>query len=225
MRKLCAIFEDWFLGDGIYPPFRKGQQQQLSFMLRLLTSAQTGSRRCYFTQLQDAEYVFGGRIIRHYELHNNRQLVVIDTGSYIFYFEEPADRAGFAVGHFIEGRAQLLVDYNLYFEQIDYSGAPFSGLFQQNSTLLLLNYCLVDRDRPESRLQVPGLLYSLSVRDIIKVTIPSRFLTRKDNCLSYPASLMASEYSLQDRHLIADMALDTDGPSFYLLQLEENCWQ
>lgn len=225
VRQLCAIFEDWFLGDGIYPAFRKGQQQQLSFILKLKEKRYADRPALFFTRLQDAEYHFCGRIIRNYKIHNGRQVVLIETGAFIFYFEEPESSFAFTVGHFLEGRAHLYVDYNLYFENLDHSFAPFANLFLEERSQLMLNYCMTDHNITESADHVPDIIYQLSISEIIKVNIPERFIKRKDNALSYPTSLTAAEYSWQDMHIVTDMSADNGGSSFYLLHLNEPCLQ
>lgn len=225
MKQLCAIFEDWFLGDGIYPAFRKGQQQQLSFTLKLQEKRQAASPAFFFNQVQHAEYHFCGSIVQNYKIRHQQQVVVIDTGDYIFYFEEPESAFVFNAGRFIEGKAQLYVDYNLYFESLDHSFSPFTGFPHKNNRQLLLDYCMRDRHAIPDISVAGDMLYQFFITEIIKVRIPARFLQKKGAVLTYPSSLAATAYSWQDMCIITDMANDTAGPSFYLLQLEEQCLQ
>jgi len=73
MFSLCTIFEEWFIDDIAYPPFKKGQKVNLSFDMFLHNFEITGEEVYAFDQIKNAEYNFSGKVIYK---HNN--VIVID---------------------------------------------------------------------------------------------------------------------------------------------------
>ena len=74
MINLCAIFEEWLIEDGGYPPFKKGQKVNLSFEMCLHNYEIAGEEVYAFDQIKNAEYRFSGKVIYK---HNN--VIIIDN--------------------------------------------------------------------------------------------------------------------------------------------------
>jgi hypothetical protein len=63
--QLTAVFETWHIGDGNYPPLRKGQLVNLSFELEPHSlSKSTFLKDSKFEQIKDADYSFAGMVLR-----------------------------------------------------------------------------------------------------------------------------------------------------------------
>lgn len=187
-------------------------------MLRIRKKQWEPCEAFFLTQIRDAEYRFSGKVKHVYAIHNNRRIVVIDTGHYIFYFEEADDEMHHATGDFISGCGQLCIDHNLYFETLDQIDVPFADYFAPHQKKVMLQYCLADRSA-ETVPPAVSLVYEMQVLDIIKVNIPSELIQRKQDALTYPASLPAGSYGPEHMCLLTDMAENTGGPCFYILQL------
>jgi hypothetical protein len=65
--ELFAVFETWHLGDGNYPPLKKGQLVNLSFEVdpEELTLS-NGDAFAEFQHLRQARYQFAGTVLRVY---------------------------------------------------------------------------------------------------------------------------------------------------------------
>jgi hypothetical protein len=65
--RLTAIFENWHIGDGNYPPLHRGQLVNLSFEFEPTTLAKVSSETTKeFIQLGNAEYRFCGSVLNIY---------------------------------------------------------------------------------------------------------------------------------------------------------------
>ncbi len=114
MLELTAVFEEWFIGDGNYPPLYKGMAVNLSFQVQPdFVSPAKSSEKLSFTHLGDAEYDFCGEVLRIYD-----NLAIIDTGAFRFYIETP-EVSKFTPGLRLSGSGTLLLDYYIWVEFLD----------------------------------------------------------------------------------------------------------
>lgn len=189
MIKICATFEEWYLGDGTYPPLRKGQNVNLSFYINPTVLSLTTRTNLEFKQNQNSDYSYRGQVIKSYTSEEGSQLNIIDCGQFKFFVEEGSNIPKLNEGQFIEGHGMLLIDYYMWVENLgDYHNAP-------------------------------DIFFNLRVDRIRKVKIPERFINRNGNSMSYPSSLSPADYSDKDLVEIEDMRQDNGHSSFYLLDL------
>ena len=124
MTDLCVIFEEWYLGDGTYPPLYRGEKVNLSFYISTNDCKISDKQEFYFIQIKDSDYSFSGRVIRNYK-ENDGQLIIVDTGTFKFYMEIPREKLSLAVGQFICGSGPLLIDYYAWVENLrNYENHP-----------------------------------------------------------------------------------------------------
>ncbi|MDR2151981.1 MAG: hypothetical protein LBO72_04085 [Helicobacteraceae bacterium] len=113
MRSICAVFEEWVMGDGNYPVLCKKDKVNLSFYIRAYDfEVKTNEKIYLFEQIKHAEYNFSGKVI--YKLPD---LIVVDTIEFKFYIET-SDKTDISVGDFVKGRGQLAVDYFAWVENL-----------------------------------------------------------------------------------------------------------
>jgi hypothetical protein len=124
MTNLCVTFEEWYLGDGTYPPLHRGEKVNLSFYISATDLNLTDNNSSYLKQIRDSDYSFSAQIIRNYE-NGDRQLVILDTGELKFYIEVPKRNLPLTVGQFVCGTGQILIDYYAWVENLDsYDNPP-----------------------------------------------------------------------------------------------------
>jgi len=116
MISLCAIFEEWLIDDGAYPPFKKGQKVNLSFEMSLHNFEITGEEIYAFNQIKNAEYSFSGKVI-----YKHNRVIIIDTLSFKFFIE--TDRYGIgdiSVGQFLKGNGDIHLDSYVWVLSLKY---------------------------------------------------------------------------------------------------------
>lgn len=124
MDTLCATFEEWYLGDGTYPPLFKGQKVNLSFYIASRDKSIHSTGQYLFEQIKYSDYKFCGKVIRNY-VDKDKQIIIVDVGNFKFYIEEFDTTFNPTLGQFISGHGQLLLDYYIWVENIrEYSNAP-----------------------------------------------------------------------------------------------------
>jgi hypothetical protein len=124
MDTLCATFEEWYLGDGTYPPLHKGQKVNLSFYINPVDKTITSNGNYRFEQIKHSDYKFCGKVIRNYT-DPHKQIIIIDVGDFKFYIEESDKAFKPLVGQFISGHGTLLLDYYIWVENLrDYPDPP-----------------------------------------------------------------------------------------------------
>jgi len=124
MTDLCVIFEEWYLGDGTYPPLSRGEKVNLSFYIPTNDFKISDNHESYFIQIKDSDYSFSGQVIRNYK-ENDGQLIIVDTGRFKFYMEIPKKKLSLTVGQFICGSGPLLIDYYAWVENLrNYENHP-----------------------------------------------------------------------------------------------------
>ena len=87
MNDICATFEEWYLGDGTYPPLYRGQKVNLSFYIVPTELKAVENGDSYFKQIKHSNYSFCGKVIRSYS-DSDKQIIIVDTGDFKFYIEE-----------------------------------------------------------------------------------------------------------------------------------------
>lgn len=124
MTDLCVTFEEWYLGDGTYPPLHRGEKVNLSFYIPTNDYRVAETQESYFTQVKDSVYSFGGQVIRNYK-ESDGQLIIVDTGTLKFYMEIPGNKLSLTVRQFICGTGPLLIDYYAWVENLrNYENPP-----------------------------------------------------------------------------------------------------
>jgi hypothetical protein len=114
MFRLWSILEEWVIGDGNYPHFRKNDKVNLAFYVEPYNFDITKDKRYCFEQIKYFEYNFCGKII-----FKRSNIIVIDTNYFKFYMELNKDKIkNNMVGKFIQGKGKLLVDYYVWAENI-----------------------------------------------------------------------------------------------------------
>lgn len=115
--QLTAIFESWHIGDGNYPPLRRGMEVNLSFQIEPASALETVSPNAplAFEHAGNAEYYFVADVIRSYPGGDSPPIAVLDTGNFRFYIE--SDRSGqHSVGERTNGMGTLCLDYYIWVE-------------------------------------------------------------------------------------------------------------
>ena len=124
MEDLCVTFEEWYIGDGTYPPLRKGQNVNLSFYIQPYEKAFTNNKNLFFRKIKNSNYEFSGQIIRDYYDNDNR-VIIVDVSDFRFYIELTDKQKKSLVGQYIIGQGQLLIDYYIWVENLhSYENAP-----------------------------------------------------------------------------------------------------
>lgn len=124
MENLCVTFEEWYLGDGTYPPLTKGQNVNLAFYIQPYEKTFVTSSKYLLRQLKNSDYEFSGKIIRDFQDSDNR-VIVVETKQLLFYIEISDIETKALEGQFISGKGQLLIDYYIWAEYFcNYENAP-----------------------------------------------------------------------------------------------------
>jgi hypothetical protein len=104
--KLIAAFESWHLGDGNYPPLRRGQ---------LVSHDDPES----FENLGDDRYRFCATVLKVY--NGEDPIVILEVNEFRFYVNAGL---GVAVGSRVAGEGSLAFDHYLWVEFLDRYDAP-----------------------------------------------------------------------------------------------------
>ena len=124
MENICVTFEEWYIGDGTYPPLRKGQNVNLAFYIQPYEKSYTTNSNYLLRPLKNSDYEFGGKIIRDFQDSDNH-IIVVDTKNYRLYIEIAETEITNLEGQFVFGKGQLLIDYYIWAEHFsNYENAP-----------------------------------------------------------------------------------------------------
>lgn len=125
--QLTAIFESWHIGDGNYPPLRRGQEVNLSFEVEpSVFDSASGDAPDTIAHLGGGDYEFTGTVARRY-CQSDEPLFVIECGDFRFYINR---RLQFSAGDRIRGKGKLVLDHYLWVEFLErYEDPP--DLFYQ----------------------------------------------------------------------------------------------
>jgi hypothetical protein len=123
MIKICATFEEWFLGDGTYPPLTQGQKVNLSFYINPTELRSTNRTDFEFKQDRYSDYTYCGRVLKTYQTRENSEISVVDCGQFTFCIEGK-DKT-LKEGEFVDGKGMLLLDYYMWAENVaQFEDAP-----------------------------------------------------------------------------------------------------
>jgi len=131
MEKICVTFEEWYIGDGTYPPLTKGQNVNLAFYIQPYDKTFTTNSTYLLKQLKKSDYEFSGKIIRDFQ-DSDKRVIVVDTQKLLFYIEIPDTETKSLEGQFVFGKGQLLIDYYIWAEYFcNFENAPdlFSNFY------------------------------------------------------------------------------------------------
>lgn len=173
---LTAVFEEWHIGDGNYPPLHKGMDVNLAFQVEHsgpLQVAPSGSSLA-FEHLGNAEYRFVAKIARIYTSVDSSSIAICETSEFRFYIEHD-DMRQFQVGTVVQGTGTLLLDYYIWVEYLSSYPDP------------------------------PDLFYNLQVERIRKVRISERFIARYERGKSLPTRIPPHELQTGDYEEIDTM--------------------
>jgi len=122
--ELHAVFETWHIGDGNYPPLKKGQLVNLSFMVDLNElSVVENAATPEFTHLGHAKYRFTGSVLRMYGKPSN-PIAIIEAAGFRFYLNS-LRASTLKSGDVVSGRGTLSLDYYIWVEFLsDYADPP-----------------------------------------------------------------------------------------------------
>ena len=122
--QLTVVFEHWHLGDGNYPAFTVGDEARLSLELSVTSvDLPEATAPDEIRQVQDAEYVVVGQIIRVYEDDVASALVIVESGWLRFYCKS-SEVAQLTVGCRIRLLGQFALDHYLWVEFLDSYAEP-----------------------------------------------------------------------------------------------------
>jgi hypothetical protein len=188
--ELTAIFENWHIGDGNYPPLYKGELVNLSFELEPRALAKTSQDNPKeLKHYGDAQYRFCGDILKIYDNDKDGEIVVIECDSIRFYVLSQ-EGGRYTPGDVITGDGTLLLDHYVWVENIErYKDAP-------------------------------DLFYNLRVKQIRKVQTPERFISRHKTGKSFPTRLITGEYAESDVEVIETMEGQPFDEEFYIIEFD-----
>jgi hypothetical protein len=115
-RRLTAIFEDWLLGDGCYPPLHRGQFVNLAFMIEPTVARRERVGAADFETREDATCRMRGIVTWAYSTRST-PIVVLEAGDFRCYVES-SKVAGWQPGMQAEIEGTLLLDYYIWSEFI-----------------------------------------------------------------------------------------------------------
>jgi len=192
--QLTAVFETWHIGDGNYPPLRRGQLVNLSFELEPHSlSKSTFLKDSKFEQIKDAEYSFAGMVLRVYSDPPSGWIVVVQAGDFRFYMNSfPPGTASLGQGDACEGYGRLLLDHYIWVEFLDSYDDP------------------------------PNLFYPLRLTRIRSVKIPDSFISRSEKGMSGPTSLSPDVYPTSAIAEVERMENVEENWLFYVVDFDDS---
>jgi hypothetical protein len=125
--KLTAIFDGWLLGDGCYPPLRRGQLVNLAFQCQAssLDHREPGPER--FESMDDATCRLAGILTRVYA-EEHTPIAVVEAGVFRCYVESPEVKK-WDPGSLVSAEGTLAVDYYIWSEFIAHEYPDVPNLF------------------------------------------------------------------------------------------------
>lgn len=200
---LTVIFEEWYLGDGLYPLLRRGQLVKLAFEIDpRRAEVAYGMASSYFERLADAEYRFRGTVLAAEGRSPGHQPAIVSAGSRRFALLDTSGQH-FPAGAMVEGEGTLTLDID------SWALALRDGRFGDSLDLFA----------------------AFRLERIRRVTIPERFVLRNSFGVGGPTYVAADEYAAGDVDEIeemderqdtrTDLPLEQRRQIFYLLDLAE----
>ena len=162
---ITAVFENWHIGDGNYPPLHRGQLVNLSFEFEPGTLAKASLKMAKeFTHVGNAEYRFCGDVLNTYRRELGPEIIIIEADSFRFYILSQ-DVGRYAPADIVVGTGTLLLDHYIWVENLKEYTNP------------------------------PDLFYTLRVKQIRKVQTPEQFIKRYEGGKSLPTRLAPKDYA------------------------------
>jgi hypothetical protein len=188
--ELTAIFENWHVEDGNYPPLYRGELVSLSFELEPITIAKTSHDHTKeLIHLGNAQYRFCGGVLKVYDSDLDSEIIVIKSSDFRFYvLSQEVGR--YSPGDTVIGEGTLLLDHYIWVEN------------------------------REKYKDAPDLFYNLRVKQIRKVQTPERFIVRYKDGKSLPTRLAPSEYTGSDVEVIETMEGQPFDEEFYIIDFD-----
>jgi hypothetical protein len=193
VMKLTAIFEEWHLGDGNYPPLHKGQMVNLSFEIEptAIETKDGGTHTEEISRIEGAMYQFCGRVLKVYDDTDNL-IVVVRANDFTFYIEWLSKGAPPYAGDLVCGQGRLLLDHYAWVEYLSKYKDP------------------------------PDLFYKLKVNRIRAVRIPESFIQRHERGYSSPTSLNPDQYPTDAVVDVDDMKSTAIEVGFYIVDFDDD---
>lgn len=183
---LTAIFEEWYLGDGIYPQLRRGQFVKLAFELEpQRVEFSSGAAQPYFERLADAEYRFRGTVLVAEGFPPRRLPPIVEVTTRRFALANPWE-LHIPAGALLEGDGTLKLDTD--------------------------GWALALRDGRHG--DPLDLFLALRLERIRRVTVPERFVSRNSNGVGGPTYVSAHEYAAGDVDDIEQMDVEQDTQTY-----------
>jgi hypothetical protein len=162
--RLTAIFEEWYIGDGNYPPLRKQQLVNVAFEMHPQEMSAVAGDSTILHNVGNAEYEFAGLVLRHYRDAEEPILLVEADGFRFYIADSAASFENLHQGQWVSGKGTLTLDHYLWAEFChEYDSGP------------------------------PDLFYTLRVARISEVEIPASHIVRDETGHSAPTWLPAGE--------------------------------
>jgi hypothetical protein len=123
-RRLTAIFEDWLLGDGCYPPLHRDQLVNLAFMIESTDLHREHVGESTFESREDATCRLHG-IVTWVDSTRSTPIVALEADGFRCYVES-SKVAGWQPGMGVAVEGTLLLDYYIWTEFVieRYPDAP-----------------------------------------------------------------------------------------------------
>jgi hypothetical protein len=192
LMNLTAVFESWHIGDGNYPPLSKGELVNLSFELE--------PRKMEEASLGVAE---------SFEHLGKGEYRFCGTAVNVY---ESADDPAITIIKIGDFRFYIMSDESNRYAQ----GRRYCG----EETLLLDHYSWVeylsDRENP------PDLFYNFTVKRILKVNMPEKFVARHQTGKSFPTRLVPEDYSVSNVQEINTMQGQPFDEEFYIIDFDSS---
>lgn len=162
--RITAIFEQWYIGDGTYPPLRKHQLVNVAFEMcpQSLRGADGGAT--ILRHVGNAEYEFTGVVLRHYRDPETPVLLIEADGLRFYITDSAASFEKCQQGQWVSGQGSLTLDHYLW--------AEFGHKYDS---------------------EPPNLFYTLRVARITEVEIPESRIARGKTGFAAPTWIPAGE--------------------------------
>jgi hypothetical protein len=194
--KLTAIFEEWHLGDGNYPPLSKQDLVRLAFQMEVPPTEFSleeisSSEVERFEHRGFAEYAFAATLLRVYENTSEVPLGVFEADCFRFYVEHRSI-SSLQTGRRYRGTGTLLLDYYIWTEFLEQYENP------------------------------PDLFYNLLVTQILRVAIPERFINRKGTSKAMPSRATKNQVDAECISEVETMTSQGPGEEFYIVEFDDS---
>jgi hypothetical protein len=162
--RITAIFEEWYIGDGTYPPLHKHQLVNMAFEMHPQRLCPGDGEVTRFQHVGNAEYDFTGIVLRHYR-DDELPVLLIEADGFRFYISNgTVPFTNYQQDQLVSGRGMLTLDHFLW--------AEFGNEYESDP---------------------PNLFYTLCVARITEMQIPETHITRRESGLGAPTWVPTGE--------------------------------